>query len=61
MARIERVGHVVLNVRDTKEAIDWYTNALGMELMNHDQGMDMAFLSFGSRTTTSRSSRCPRA
>ena len=47
MARIARVGHVVLNVRDTKEAIDWYTSALGMELMNHDQGMDMAFLSFG--------------
>ena len=47
MARIARVGHVVLNVRDTREAIDWYTSALGMELMNHDQGMDMAFLSFG--------------
>ena len=47
MARIARVGHVVLNVKDTIEAIDWYTNALGMELMNHDQGMDMAFLSFG--------------
>ena len=47
MARIARVGHVVLNVKDTKEAIEWYTNALGMELMNHDQGMDMAFLSFG--------------
>ncbi len=47
MARIARVGHVVLNVKDTVEAIDWYTNALGMELMNHDQGMDMAFLSFG--------------
>ena len=48
MAKIARVGHVVLNVKDTVEAIDWYTNALGMELMNHDQGMDMAFLSFGA-------------
>ena len=47
MAKISKVGHVVLNVRDTKEAIDWYTEALGMELMAHDQGMDMAFLSFG--------------
>ena len=47
MARIARVGHVVLNVKDTREAVAWYTNALGMELMNHDQGMDMAFLSFG--------------
>ena len=49
MSGISRVGHVVLNVRDTQEAIAWYTNALGMELMNHDQGMDMAFLSFGTR------------
>lgn len=47
MAKIARVGHVVLNVKDTKEAIAWYTDALGMELMNHDQRMDMAFLSFG--------------
>ena len=48
MAKINRVGHVVLGVKDTKEAIDWYTEALGMELMAHDQGMDMAFLSFGA-------------
>ena len=58
MARIARVGHVVLNVKDTVEAIDWYTNALGMELMNHDQGMDMAFLSasFRHAARTSRDS-----
>ena len=49
MAKIERVGHVVLNVSDTKEAIEWYTNCLGMELMNHSEGMDMAFLSFGNQ------------
>ena len=49
MAKIAKVGHVVLNVKDTKEAIDWYTNTLGMELMVHDQDMDMAFLSFGSQ------------
>jgi catechol-2,3-dioxygenase len=36
-------------VKDTKEAIDWYTNALGMELMAHDQDMDLAFLSFGTQ------------
>ena len=49
MARIARVEHVVLPVRDTKEATDWYTNALGMELMAHDQELDMAFLSFGTQ------------
>ena len=49
MARIARVAHVVLPVKDTKEAIDWYVSALGMELMAHDQEMDLAFLSFGTR------------
>ena len=49
MAKITKVGHVVLNVEDTQEAIDWYTNTLGMELMVHDKGMDMAFFSFGSQ------------
>lgn len=49
MAGIARIGHVVLTVKDTKEAIAWYTNALGMELMAHDRDMDMAFLSFGTR------------
>ena len=48
MAKIAKVGHVVLNVKDTKEAIEWYTETLGMELMAHDQRMDMAFLSFGT-------------
>lgn len=48
MARIARVAHVVLPVKDTKEAIDWYVSALGMELMAHDQEMDLAFLSFGT-------------
>ena len=49
MARIARVAHVVLPVKDTKEAIDWYVSALGMELMAHDQERDLAFLSFGTR------------
>ena len=48
VARIARVGHVVLSVKDTREAIAWYTSALGMELMAHDQDMDLAFLSFGT-------------
>ncbi len=48
MARITRVGHVALNVKDIEEAIVWYTNALGMELMAHDKDMDIAFLSFGT-------------
>ena len=49
MARIARVAPVVLPVKDTEEALDWYVSALGMELMAHDQEMELAFLSFGTR------------
>lgn len=49
MAKIVKVGHVVLAVTDTRKAIDWYTRALGMELMAHDEELDLAFLSFGTR------------
>jgi catechol 2,3-dioxygenase len=49
VAGISGVAHVVLTVKDTKEAIDWYTSALGMELMAHDRDLDLAFLSFGTR------------
>ena len=47
MARIERVGHVVLNVSDTQASAQWYVDVLGMELMNYTPGLEMAFLSFG--------------
>jgi len=33
MARIERVGHVVLGVRNPRRFIALYTEALGMELV----------------------------
>ena len=51
MARISKVGHVVLGVRDPQKSIKFYTEALGMELVNFLdlEGMKMAFLSFGER------------
>jgi catechol 2,3-dioxygenase-like lactoylglutathione lyase family enzyme len=49
MARIRKVGHVVLGVRDPQRSIKFYTEALGMECVNHFQDMDMAFFSFGER------------
>jgi catechol 2,3-dioxygenase-like lactoylglutathione lyase family enzyme len=49
MAKIKRVGHVVLGVRDPQRSIKFYTEALGMELVNVLEGMQMAFLSFGER------------
>jgi catechol-2,3-dioxygenase len=48
MARINRVGHVVLNVSDTQASAQWYVDVLGMELMNYTPGLEMAFLSFGA-------------
>ena len=49
MAKIKRVGHVVLGVRDPQRSIKFYTEALGMELVNVLEDMQMAFLSFGER------------
>src|SRR5262247_1966093 len=49
MAKINKVGHVVLGVRDPQRSIKFYTEALGMELVNVLEEMQMAFLSFGER------------
>ena len=49
MPRVNKVGHVVLNVKDVDESIKFYTEALGMELMSHNTERHMAFLSFGSQ------------
>lgn len=48
MARICRVSHVVLNVRDPQSSAKWYSEALGMEIMNYSPQVEMAFLSFGT-------------
>ncbi len=49
MAKIGEVGHVVLSVSDTQASAKWYADVLGMELMNYTPGLEMAFLSFGTR------------
>jgi catechol-2,3-dioxygenase len=49
MPRVNKVGHVVLNVKDVDESIKFYTDALGMELMSHNTERHMAFLSFGDQ------------
>ena len=49
MARVNKVGHVVLNVKDVDATIKFYTEALGMELMAHNTERHMAFLSFGTQ------------
>jgi catechol-2,3-dioxygenase len=48
MAKISRVSHVVLNVKDPEASAKWYSEVLGMETMNYSPGIGMAFLSFGA-------------
>ena len=49
MAKINKVGHVVLNVSDLDTSIAFYTAALGMEIMAHNTERHMVFLSFGTQ------------
>ena len=49
MARISKVGHVVLGVRDPQVSIKFYTEAMGMEMVNFFDEIQMAFFSFGER------------
>src|SRR5215510_5568036 len=49
MAKIKKVGHVALAVRDPQRSITFYTEALGMEVVNVIEEMQMAFFSFGER------------
>src|SRR5207245_5096247 len=49
MAKIKKVGHVVLGVRGPARSVKFYTEVLGMELVNVLDEMQMAFFSFGER------------
>ena len=49
MAKIKKVAHVVLGVRDVERSVKFYTEVLGMELVTTLDRMQMAFFSFGER------------
>lgn len=49
MAKINKVGHVVLGCRDPQASIKFYTENLGMELVQFNQELQIAFFSFGER------------
>ena len=49
MAKIKKVGHVVLAVRDPARSVKFYTEVLRMELVKVLDEMPMAFFSFGER------------
>ena len=49
MTRINKVAHVVLNVRDVEASMRFYVEALGMEVVAYRSERQMAFLSFGAQ------------
>ena len=49
MARVNKVAHVVLSVRDVMTSVDFYTKALGLEVVDLKENHRAAFLSFGSQ------------
>ena len=49
MAKITKVGHVVLGCRDPQASITFYTEKLGMELVQFNPALQMAFFSCGER------------
>jgi catechol 2,3-dioxygenase-like lactoylglutathione lyase family enzyme len=49
MAKITKVGHVVLGCRDPQASITFYTETLGLELVQCNPKFQMAFFSCGER------------
>ena len=47
MAGINRIGHVVLYVRNPAASAEWYCKTLGMEVVLENKRLSYAFLSFG--------------
>ena len=47
MARVNKVAHVVLSVKDVMTSVDFYTKALGLEVVDLKENHRAAFLSFG--------------
>jgi catechol 2,3-dioxygenase len=49
MARINKVGHIVLSVKDFDGCLKFYSEVLGMEVMALRAERKQAFLSFGTQ------------
>ncbi len=49
MAKINKVGHVVLRVKKWEESVRFYSEALGMETVTYNPDRHSAFLSFGTQ------------
>ena len=49
MTHIDKIAHVVLHVSDVAEAMTFYQDVLGMEIVRYDSEAGMAFMSFGTQ------------
>ena len=47
MIQAQRLGHIVLKVRDAQKSRDFYTQALGLKIAHENLERGMVFLSFG--------------
>ena len=47
--QINKIGHVVLNVKNTEISTKFYSELLGMEIVSINEQRTSAFLSFGSQ------------
>ena len=47
MIKLQRIGHILINVRDVERSKAFYTNVLGFKLLEQDPGHGGVFLSLG--------------
>ena len=47
MIKAQRLGHIVLSVRDMKASTDFYTRTIGLKVASYKPERGQAFLSFG--------------
>ena len=52
MIKLQRIGHILLNVRDVEKSKAFYMNILGLELLGQDPEHGGVFLSLGEHGNT---------
>jgi catechol 2,3-dioxygenase-like lactoylglutathione lyase family enzyme len=52
MIKLQRIGHILINVRDIERSKAFYTNILGFKILEQDPGHGGVFLSLGEHGNT---------
>jgi catechol 2,3-dioxygenase-like lactoylglutathione lyase family enzyme len=52
MIKLQRIGHILINVRDVERSKAFYTNILGFKVLEQDPGHGGVFLSLGEHGNT---------